>query len=160
MPTPIPYDEEIADQVCDAIATSKRGLEQIIRDLDLAISPSLIYKWLQQNEAFRERYTRAKEDQLQILEDEMLTIADTTEVGEIITDKGDKVEVKRGDMLEHRKLKIETRKWLMGKLKPKKYGDKIQQEHSGEVGIKTVIVTPDAKKPKPKPEIKPDFAKE
>ena len=34
------------------------------------------------------------------------------------------------------RLKIDAKKWELSKLNPKKYGDKIQQEHSGE--IKTV----------------------
>lgn len=31
------------------------------------------------------------------------------------------------------RLKIDAKKWELGKLKPKKYGDKIQQEISGEI---------------------------
>ena len=33
------------------------------------------------------------------------------------------------------KLRVETRKWIASKLKPKKYGDKVQTEHSGSVAI-------------------------
>ena len=83
----------------------------------------------------REMYARAKEDQLQILADEIQPIADTPQMGEIITIKGDEREVKMCDMLEHRKLRIESRKWLLAKLCPKKYGDKLGLEHSGEVSL-------------------------
>jgi hypothetical protein len=31
------------------------------------------------------------------------------------------------------RLKIDAKKWELSKLKPKKYGDKIQTEHSGEI---------------------------
>lgn len=31
------------------------------------------------------------------------------------------------------RLKIDAKKWELGKLKPKKYGEKIQTEHSGEI---------------------------
>ena len=37
------------------------------------------------------------------------------------------------------RLKIDSKKWELSKLNPKKYGDKIQQEHSGEV--KTTIIS-------------------
>lgn len=138
----IPFDPQWADQILDGIATSKRGLAQVIADADLPISPALFYKWLIQNEELREKYTRAKEDQTQILEDEILQIADTPVLGEVITDKGDKVEIRRGDMIEHRKLQIESRKWLMGKLRPRKYGDKITQEHTGELGLQIISTVP------------------
>ena len=140
MPTPIPYDESIADQVCDAVATQSKGLAQIIHDLDLPISPSLIYKWISLNPSFRERYARAKADQAQVLADEICAIADNTQTGEIVTEKGDgQIEVKRADMLEHRKLRIESRKWLAAKLLPKVYGDKVQSEVSGEIAVKRVL---------------------
>jgi hypothetical protein len=127
MATPIPFDEAIADAICDAIATQAKGLGQIIQDLDLALSPSLIYKWLQQNELFRERYARARADQAQVMADEIMQIADSTQLGEIVTTKGDgTIETKRADMIEHRKLRIDSRKWLASKLLPKVYGDKIE----------------------------------
>ena len=37
-------------------------------------------------------------------------------------------------MIDHRRLQIDTRKWLIGKMAPKKYGDKQQLEHSGADG--------------------------
>ena len=124
MPAPIPYNEVIADQVCDAIATQSKGLGQIIEELNLELSPSLIYKWIAQNDSFRERYARAKADQARVLADEITQIADNTQEGVIITEKEDgKVETKRADMLEHRKLRIESRKWLAAKLLPKVYGE-------------------------------------
>lgn len=127
---PIPYNEAIADQVCDAIAASPKGLAAIIEELELSISPSLIYKWAQQNESFRERYARARADQARVLAEEIAEIADKTQFGETITLKADGTqEIKTGDMIEHRKLRIEARKWLAAKLLPKVYGDKLQ--HTG-----------------------------
>ena len=68
---------------------------------------------------------------------ECLEIADNTqEFGEIVTEKVDgSTEVKRADMIEHRKLRIETRLKLLAKWNPKKYGDKLGLEHSGELNI-------------------------
>lgn len=58
-------------------------------------------------------------------------------VGEIVTEKPDgSVEVKRADMIEHRKLRIETRLKLLAKWNPKKYGDKLDLNHGGEVAVK------------------------
>lgn len=38
------------------------------------------------------------------------------------------------------RLKIDAKKWELSKLNPKKYGDKIQQEHSGEVKTTTTVI--------------------
>ena len=75
-------------------------------------------------EDLRQMYARAKEAQLEILASEIQQIADEPQPGEIITLKGDEREVKIADMLEHRKLRIDARKWLLAKLAPKKYGDR------------------------------------
>jgi len=72
----------------------------------------------------REIYARAKTEQLEILADEIQQIADEPQPGEIVTLKGNEREVKIADMLEHRKLRIESRKWLLAKLAPKKYGER------------------------------------
>ena len=64
-------------------------------------------------------------------------------------------EIKRSDMMEHRKLRIDTRIRLMTKLMPKSYGDKL--EHTGEIGIKTVIVPAPAKSDAARPAATPDF---
>lgn len=151
----IPFDSTIADAICDAIATQSKGLGSILDDLGKPINPSTFYRWLQRDEELRNRYARARADQAQVMADEIAHIADNTELGEVITDKGDKVEIRRGDMIEHRKLRIESRKWLAAKLLPKVYGDKIQQEHSGE--IKTVIVPASPKETGKRPAIRPTF---
>jgi hypothetical protein len=139
---PSGYNENIAARILAEIATRNVGLKTICDDNKDFPSPSTVYLWLMQHEEFRDKYARAKEDQTQVLEDEMLILADNTKLGEIVTIKGDGTEeIKRSDMIEHRKLQIETRKWLMGKLKPKKYGDKIQQEVTGKDGGPLQIIS-------------------
>jgi hypothetical protein len=92
------------------------------------------------HDEFSQRYARAKEDQLQILEDEILEIADRPQVGEIVTIKADgSTERKVSDMIEHRKLQIDARKWLMSKLKPKKYGDRQALELTTEQSLAEAI---------------------
>jgi hypothetical protein len=43
---------------------------------------------------------------------------------------GDIESVPDNEAVQRSRLRVDTRKWLMGKLKPKKYGDKIQHEHN------------------------------
>jgi hypothetical protein len=107
-------------------------------------SYGLVYDWLEEDaktEAKTEssRFAHARDlGEEQILQ-ECLEIADSTQVGEIVTTKPvvfegnvlrDKTgavilqtEKKMADMIEHRKLRIETRLKLLAKWNPKKYGD-------------------------------------
>ena len=75
------------------------------------------------------------------LADQCLAIADTPLEGEETTTKADgSVEVKRGDMLGHRRLQIDTRMRLLGKWLPKKYGDRQELHHTADESIATAIV--------------------
>ena len=79
----------------------------------------------------REQYARARESQADAIFDEILAIADTPMVGEKRKVKEDgSVEIQTGDMIEHRRLQVDARKWMAGKLRPKKYGDKLDIEAS------------------------------
>lgn len=126
MARPSEYDPDVASALLFEIATSREGLNTICSSKEEFPDPKTVYRWMLANEEFRQGYARAKEDQLQVLEDEILGIADTPSTGAF-------------DNVERSKLRIESRKWLMGKLKPKKYGDKSQVEHSGEVAVKRVV---------------------
>jgi hypothetical protein len=69
--------------------------------------------------------------------EEILEIADTPKEGikKKETDKG--VEITTGDMIQHRRLQVDARKWMLGKMNPKKYGDKLETDnnHSGKIEI-------------------------
>jgi hypothetical protein len=103
-------------------------------------SYGLVYDWLEVDAKTEEktessRFARSRDlGEAQILQ-ECLEIADTTQLGEIITQKADgSTEIKQADMIEHRKLRIETRLKLLAKWNPKKYGDKLEQFISGPGG--------------------------
>ena len=56
----------------------------------------------------------------------------------------DWVETKFGPQLnreaiERTRLRIDARKWMMARILPKKYGDKLDLNHSGEVAVKRVV---------------------
>ena len=117
------YGQDTADAICEHLADGT-SLRAICR-LDGMPSTSTVCKWLSLRSTFAEQYTRAREAQADALFDEILDIADTHERGEKRTTKADgAVETVEADMIEHRKLRIDARKWMAGKLRPKKYGDK------------------------------------
>lgn len=135
----IPYDEPLANAIVDAISVSSRSLGKVIEDLNADISPSLFYKWLQQNSLLRERYARARSEQAAVMAEQIGELVDKApEMCEIPTKAGSYLSVDRG-YLEWRRQQVEARKWLASKLLPKVYGDKLQ--HTGEGGGAIQIVS-------------------
>ena len=73
------------------------------------------------------KYARAKESMVEALADDMLQIADTCRRGVKTTTKADgSVETVDGDMVDRARLQVDSRKWLLSKLAPKRYGDKLE----------------------------------
>lgn len=100
-------------------------------------------KWLRSDEAFALQYARAREIQADVLFDEIHHIADTPKRGFKTTRKGGVVETVEGDMIEHRRLQIDARKWLLGKMAPKKYGDRSTMDVDLSGKIETTSPTDD-----------------
>lgn len=135
-------DLERAERVCKIIESTTKGLTRICKDEkenpDFPCEASF-YRWLNDSEDLRERYARAKSDQAERLVDEMLEIADDSDLDAIADDEGNKR--LNSEFVQRSKLRIDTRKWIASKLKPKKFGDKIELDHKG--GIRIVAVTPE-----------------
>lgn len=87
---------------------------------------------------FSAKYARARMMQADHWVDEIPEIADTTMIGEKIKTSPDGVEITKADMIEHRKLRIDSRKWVASKLAPKVYGDKLDLNVDGELNISAV----------------------
>ena len=94
--------------------------------------------WPNNTRDFRNQYIRARDIQADVLFDEIHQIADTPQKGTKTVRRGEgdnsTVETTEADMIEHRRLQIDARKWLIGKMAPKKYGDKQTHEHAGPDG--------------------------
>ena len=87
--------------------------------------------WVERTPDNKERYARARAQLLERMAEEIHEIADTPVMGEVTTTRPDgSIEVKAGDMIEHRKLRIEARKWTLSKLLPQKYGDRQILDHN------------------------------
>jgi hypothetical protein len=135
MARPSDYTPEMADEICARIAEG-RSLLSISKDEDMP-AQGTIYRWLFNNTEFQEKYARAREAQADVLAEEIRDIADTPILGEKVTTKADGVrETVTGDTVDRSRLMVESRKWLAMKLKPKKYGDRIDGkfEHTGKDG--------------------------
>ena len=117
---PSDYTQDIADRLCSALADGK-SMRTVCAADDMP-DKATVFRWIRTIEEFRNQYTRAKEESADALTDEMLDIADDTELDYTKTD--DSGVRLNPENIQRSRLKIETRKWLASKLKPKKYGDK------------------------------------
>ena len=127
MARPTKFTTALAETICERIAAG----ESLIAICSEGTMPdkSAVYRWLSQDEDFAGKYRIARELQADSLFDEILQIADTPQIGERTkTDKDGNTETTEGDMIEHRRLQIDARKFMAAKLKPKKYGDRLEIE--------------------------------
>ncbi|WP_373413700.1 terminase small subunit protein [Ensifer aridi] len=95
-------------------------------------SESLVRKWVMKDEDFGAQYARAREAGMEALADEILQIADSQEGDILKTEDGR--EIVNHDAIQRARLRVDTRKWLMSKIAPKKYGDRLDLNHSGSIG--------------------------
>jgi hypothetical protein len=89
-------------------------------------------------------YTRARELRSDRIFEDILTIADQAANDTYIDAEG-KERVSR-EVLERAKIQIDARKWMLGKMMPKKYGDKLDVTSDGNAMPAPVIIVqkPDA----------------
>jgi len=120
--------EKIFNTIFDIIENGK-SLRFALKEVKL--SSSTFFIWIDEDIEKSKQYARVTELRAEALLDEMFDIVDETSYDTIITEKGN--EVPNGEWMQRSRLRYDARKWLIGKLNPKKYGDKIQQEHSGEI---------------------------
>lgn len=127
------YDPEVAEEICERIATSEDGLEQVIDELKLTFgdrvpSVRVVYRWLESSEEFRQKSARARTLQAQLLHDRAQVYARQPLIGVVRTEirKGDSTEIqeKTCDNVERSKLLVQTTLRRAGQLDPKKYADK------------------------------------
>lgn len=138
MGRPSKYSEELVDRICEEIATSDKGLHRICENPDYP-SVTLLMRWLSdgKHSYFVEQYARAKQLQAEYLEDQLLKIADDSSGDAIMTENG---VIENREFVNRSRLRIDTRKWLMSKLLPKKYGDKLDVTSDGKAINQSVLV--------------------
>lgn len=118
------YSAAAAESICARISDGET-LRAICRDKAMPAWRT-VYGWINAHEDFAARIARARELGFDAIAQEALEIADSPLEGVESTIKPDgSIEERRGDMLGHRKLQIETRLKLLAKWDPKRYGEKV-----------------------------------
>lgn len=150
---PSVYTKAMGDKICARLATGET-LRSICRD-DGFPPESTVRQWALDNvQGFYAQYVRARDIGLDAMADEILDIADTPHDGVTVTEKVSGTEKRFGDMVEHRKLRVDTRKWYLSKLAPKRYDkpDMVTDDDNTAQPVKVVVNVVDASKPDAKPE--------
>jgi hypothetical protein len=120
---PSDYSEEFANLICSKIANGQ-GLVKICKEEGMP-ARSTVMLWLFKNKEFSDKYTQAREAQADFYFEEMLDIADGDE-GDMLLDKdGNPTGKVNHENINRSRLRVDTRKWIVARLAPKKYGDKI-----------------------------------
>lgn len=117
MARPSEFSQETADYICEQLIEG-RSLRSICLE-DGMPAGSTVCRWLSANDEFRKQYAHAREMQADALFDDCLAIADGT-AGI------------HGLDVQDRRLQIDTRKWMAGKLASRRYGDKLDVTSDGQ----------------------------
>lgn len=131
---PSDYTPEIAETICNMIAEGW-SVRQLTRK-DCMPAESAVYSWLTKHPEFAEKYARAKEHQAERFAEEIAEIADdgTNDWIERENENGSTVTVVDHEHIQRSKLRVDTRRWLMSKMAPKRYGDKTTTALTGPDG--------------------------
>lgn len=131
MGAPSKRTPELEDALCELIASGS-SLVSACRDCEIGMTT--VFRWLSEAPDFREKYTRAREAQAEHYAAEIVDIADEAEVQQVVTPDG-VVDFKLdATAVARNKLRVEARKWVASKLLPKKYGDRVENVHTGADG--------------------------
>ena len=119
---PTLYTDELAAEICRRIVEGE-SLTRICKDDDMP-NVSSVYLWIIKNKDFSNMYAHAREDQADTYSDQIVDIGEEVPMM-VITDEDGKV-TKRIDPagVNRNRLRVDARKWVAAKLKPRKYGDR------------------------------------
>jgi hypothetical protein len=145
------YSPELAAEICTRLSRGE-ALRKMCLD-DHMPDESTVYDWLFSSKTgdFPKLYALARERQTEFWAEECIQIADETERDTITKTgrNGEEYESQNSEWINRSRLRVDTRKWLMSKLAPKKYGEKIQQEITGKDGESLIpSITINTVKPK------------
>lgn len=118
MARPTDYNQTVAATICERLIEGE-SLRSVCRDPEMPALSSVML-WLTKHSEFTEQYAKATEERAAGMFEDMFDIADDVDVDPASVAKA--------------RLRVDTRKWALSKMLPKKYGDKITQEHTGTDG--------------------------
>jgi hypothetical protein len=116
------YTPELGTEIAETIASSELGLIHLCKQNPHWPDRATIFTWRRVHADFRDKYTRAKEEQTEVTVEYMQELMN--EPHRIVDEETGAIRID----VPMLRLKIETMKWQAGKLKPKKFGDSTEQK--------------------------------
>jgi hypothetical protein len=129
------YTPEIAETILERLADGE-GLNAICRSEGMP-SRGAVRKWIDtDHEGFGARYMRAHAQGIALLADDLIEISDDS--SQDVVELPDGRKATDHEVVARARLRVDSRKWLLSKLIPKVYGDKVDVNHSGEMAFRTL----------------------
>jgi len=145
---PSEFTQQTANLICEYLADGM-SLREICRKDEMP-DKSTVLRWLIKFPEFSVQYALAREAQADHMAEEILEISDDgrNDWMKRQSDAG-VIEMPDHEYISRSKLRVDTRRWLMGKLQPKKYGDKVALTNAdgGNLGLEAMLIV--GEKPKP-----------
>ncbi len=119
------YNSALASGICVRMAGGE-SVRKICSDADMPCFRTVM-TWVHDNsqvaykEGFPEQYQAAMMSKAHHMFDQLLEIADEADPD-----------------VQRSRLRVDTRKWYLSKCLPKVFGDKLNLDHSGEVGLRVI----------------------
>lgn len=126
--------EQMFERVVEDIYRG-RSLQSLIRDDHREVSYEDFLRWVKKDPMRHERFKEAQEMRTEFLAGEILQIADGV----------DSIEPASNDAVNRDKLRIDTRKWLMGAHNKKRYGEIKQVEVATSISITDALAQAQAR---------------
>jgi hypothetical protein len=131
---PSKFTPELAAEICDRLGKGE-PLTVICRDEHMP-SDGTVRAWQEVHANFSDDIACARARGFDLIALDALAIADDKTHDTIMVGEGENErEAANTEWISRSKLRVETRLKLLAKWDPKRYGEKIQQEHSGELTL-------------------------
>jgi hypothetical protein len=123
------YSQELADDILRRISAGET-LAEICADPAIPVSTGAVRQWIiDDRDGFSSAYAQARRSQMEAWSDQLLAIADDSRLEP-----------------NDRRVRLDTRKWLMARLHPARFGDRVQLAGDPAAPIAHVVGVVDLKK--------------
>ncbi|KAB8312934.1 ubiquitin carboxyl-hydrolase [Erwinia endophytica] len=109
---PSDYLPEVADDICSLLADGE-SLRKVCERPGMP-NKTKVFRWLREHEDFRDQYAKATSIREDAIFEELVEISDDA--------------TEESAAVAKARLRIDTRKWVLSRMNPKKYGDKLSQD--------------------------------
>lgn len=113
------YNDAIADEICSQLASGKSLLT--ICKQDGFPDKSTVFHWLFKYKDFNDKYAQAREAWADAIFEEILEISDNDQQDTTTNERG--TEVANHEWIARSRLRVDTRKWALARMSPRKYGE-------------------------------------